>query len=113
VNTAEMTAHLQDVIHHMEEARVAMRSAEQRIDELEGQLGEAHTRTGHMIDRIQLLETALQCLVTLVEDTNDNTEGRYPGPEPSCNECTGGLTPIDRDKGLCAYHHAKKLLKRS
>ncbi len=62
-------------------------------------------------ERIQLLESALARLVTLVEDTNDNTEGRWPGPEPSCNECTGGCTPIQYDKGLCALHQARKLLK--
>ncbi len=83
------------------------------VSELEGRLDEAKIRNGHLLDRIQQLEVVCGRLVKLVEDTEDNTEGRYPGPEPSCNECTGGCTPIDRDKGLCPVHAAKKLLRQS
>ncbi len=109
----ELTDSLKSAGSAMAQGSAELERRASLINELEGRLDEAKIRNGHLLDRIQQLEVVCGRLVKLVEDTEDNTEGRYPGPEPSCNECTGGCTPIQYDKGLCALHQAKKLLRQS
>lgn len=45
------------------------------------------------------LVKAVRRLVSNIEDEPE----RWP-LDPSCNECTKGLTPLTHDKGLCALH---------
>lgn len=46
-----------------------------------------------------------EALKRLVAERDDDPE-RYP-LEPTCNECTEGLTPLAHDKGLCHWHEAR------
>lgn len=79
-----------DVVKHgVDEARMVMRRA---------------------ADRIQELETALNRMVCAHENLSSDTEGKYPSLDSGCIECTGGATPDRYNTGLCAYHNAKKLL---
>lgn len=34
----------------------------------------------------------------------------YAAPEPSCLDCTSGVTPVEFDKGPCPYHQAVRAL---
>lgn len=78
------------------EAREAMRQAADQLQE---------QRT-----RIDVLETALNRMVLVHENTQADSEGQYPALDSGCVECTGGATPDRYNTGLCAYHNAKKLL---
>jgi hypothetical protein len=35
----------------------------------------------------------------------------YAAPEPSCLDCTMGVTPAHMDKGPCPYHQAVRALR--
>lgn len=60
--------------------------------------------------RIGELEGALTKLMAWIDAEDDNREGELREREPFCNECTGGCTPYDLDKGPCAYHRAAAAL---
>lgn len=56
---------------------------------------------------------ALSRLVALVDETQSNSEGRYPAPDPGCLECTEGTTPAHLQTGPCAYHDARAALRKA
>lgn len=60
--------------------------------------------------RIVSLETALLRALAQMERTQSDSEGKWPEPDPGCLECTAGTVPDTHNRGLCAYHHAKKVL---
>ena len=53
----------------------------------------------------------LEALKRLVAERDDDPE-RYP-LEPTCNECTGGLTPLAHDRGLCHWHEARAAIAKA
>lgn len=60
--------------------------------------------------RVTDLEAALARMVAEHEETESNTEGRYPTPDSGCIECTLGTVPNHLNTGLCSYHRSKELL---
>lgn len=56
------------------------------------------------------LETALNRMVTLVENIEADSEGEWPKPDAGCIECTCGTVPDKYNTGLCARHEAQRLL---
>jgi len=50
-------------------------------------------------------------LIVLLDETNSESEGRYPLPDTGCIECTVGTVPDKYNTGLCALHQAKQLLR--
>jgi hypothetical protein len=71
--------------------------------------------TGLMSDADALTITAAPELLSVAKrfcEMIDDDPERFTIAEPSCNECTMGCTPIDQDKGLCAYHTAKAIINR-
>lgn len=83
----------------VEEAKAAMAEAARELDRL-------RSRTNH-------LEAALNRMVCVHENTQADTEGKYPSPDAGCIECTLGTVPDRVNTGLCAYHNAKQLLGHS
>jgi hypothetical protein len=69
------------------------------------------THEQNLLVRITSLRSALVDLLKLVEDTQCDSEGRYPIPNDGCIECTIGTVPDRLNKGLCPIHRAKKLLE--
>lgn len=78
-----------DVINDLEVQRMVAKTAMQRALEL---------------------ESALKRMVQIHENLSANTEGQYPYADIGCIECTVGTVPDRLNTGLCAYHHAKKVL---
>ena len=88
----DMVTHLTQINTVMANANDAMKKAGQRIDEL---------------------EIALNRMIQAHLNTESDSEGRYPAPDAGCIECTYGTVPDRLNTGLCAFHHAKKLLGQS
>jgi hypothetical protein len=61
-------------------------------------------------ERIQELETALNRMVLMFENTLSDSEGRYPAADAGCIDCTCGTVPDKYNTGPCAFHAAKRLL---
>jgi len=60
--------------------------------------------------RIHELETALNRMALAHENSQEESDGRWPRPDSGCVYCTHNTTPLKFDTGPCAYHTAKKLL---
>lgn len=61
----------------------------------------------HQLEReLTAAKSILERLLTNYDEENGVIHCQ---PEPSCNECTSGCTPLNHDKGLCAFHAAKQL----
>jgi hypothetical protein len=60
--------------------------------------------------RIHELETTLNRMIEVYEDTLSDSDGRFPGPDAGCPDCTRGTVPDKFNSGPCAYHTAKRLL---
>jgi hypothetical protein len=60
--------------------------------------------------RIESLESCLRGMVEEHDETESNTEGRYPCADHGCIDCTLGTVPNHLNTGRCAYHKARKLL---
>ena len=52
----------------------------------------------------------LRDLIDLIDDTNCNTDGRYPLPDSGCIHCTAGTVLDKFNTGACSYHKALKIL---
>lgn len=65
------------------------------------------------LQRVLELEAALSRMVQAHQNTESDSEGRYPHADIGCIECTAGTVPDRLNTGLCAYHNAKKLLGQS
>jgi hypothetical protein len=63
-----------------------------------------------MASRIHELETALNRLVLLVENTLNESEGEWPQADLGCIDCTSGTVLAKLNTGPCAFHAAKRLL---
>lgn len=74
------------------------------------ELQKARLRNGHLNDRIQQLEVALNRMICAHENTLADTEGRWPAADCGCIVCTQGTVPDKLNTGLCARHNAMKLL---
>lgn len=59
---------------------------------------------------IERQQDVIAALVTLIEDTRDNTDGQWPALDSGCIDCTRGATPDKHNTGPCAYHDAVRLL---
>lgn len=77
---------------------------------LSEELQKVRLKNGHLNDRIQQLEVALNRMICAHENTLDDSEGRYPKPDSGCIHCTKGTVPDRLNTGPCAYHNAQKLL---
>lgn len=69
-----------------------------------------HAELQSLRTRVRDLEMALARMVAEHEETESDTEGRYPCADHGCIECTLGTVPDNLNTGLCAYHRAKELL---
>jgi hypothetical protein len=80
------------------------------VTEAREAMAEATHELVRLRTRVDQLETALNRMVQAHEDLASDTEGRYPPLDAGCIECTSGVTPDRYNTGLCARHHAKRLL---
>lgn len=69
-----------------------------------------HAELQSLRARVRDLEVTLARMVAEHEETESNTEGRYPCADHGCIECTLGTVPDNLNTGLCAYHKARQLL---
>jgi hypothetical protein len=76
-------------------------------------LADAEREVSRLHTRVDLLETALNRMVCVHENTVADSEGAWPTLDAGCVECTSGTVPDRLNTGLCAYHNAKKLLGQS
>jgi hypothetical protein len=72
--------------------------------------GEALKMVDAVSTRIHELETALNRMALAHENSQEESDGRWPRPDSGCVYCTHNTTPLKFDTGPCAYHTAKKLL---
>ena len=72
--------------------------------------GEALKAVDAIGTRIHELETALNRMALMYENTQEESDGRWPRPDSGCIHCTHGTVPDNRNTGPCAYHAARKLL---
>lgn len=73
---------------------------------------EAAERVASQNARIALLEAALARMITMVDDSRADSEGRYPTLDSGCVMCTEGVTPDQFNTGLCAYHSDQHILRQ-
>lgn len=59
---------------------------------------------------IDQLQTTLNRLILMVENTLSDSEGEWPEADMGCIDCTAGTVPANRNTGPCAFHAAKRLL---
>ena len=62
------------------------------------------------VQRIHELETALNRMILAHENTQADSEGRWPQPDCGCIYCTQGTVPDRLNTRPCALHTAKQLL---
>ena len=52
-----------------------------------------------------------KALRRLLDQYDPEAGSIYAAPEPSCLDCTMGVTPAEFDKGPCPYHQAVRSLR--
>ncbi len=57
------------------------------------------------------LARALRAYVSDYDETQSDTEGRWPLPDTGCIDCTCGTVTNTQATGRCLYHLARRLLK--
>lgn len=70
---------------------------------------------GRSVDRVveerNTLRVLVADLVAIIDEVRDDTDGRWPLPEPGCIDCTQGATPDRSNTGPCVYHRARRMLR--
>lgn len=80
------------------------------LTQLNTVMSKANEALKNGVQRIHELETALNRMILAHENTQADTEGRYPPADCGCIYCTQGTVPDKLNTGPCALHTAKALL---